>query len=453
MRILLLDHPQHTSGTWVLYEGLKRVLGWEALVVFPRKESLHGRNHDLMTTQWYRDVYQDIADGYDLPRGIPPLAPGESLTTNDERLISCFAVPNPSITPDPQREYGEEEVIAELDAGRFDLVVLGNSHRVPTIALARLRDRCRQLPPVVYLDAGERDEHCSHWTHAFRPALVFKQILTPAVERQYRSDFKDLHVPLKLWPLPLANAFTHHPSLSPNIRAVLDAPVAPRQHDVFSHFGWTWHERNELQARVLKKVSELGASLSGPGKAGFFEEMYEQYLADERAADERAAGSADPDTRAQFNRNVFAPYFVVLSRSRIGVSMRGSGRDTDRYWDIPAFGPALLADGTMGCVHPHPHRDGETAVFYRTYEEMERKLEWLVRDEGARVAISAAGREHARRFHCVEARALFFLAIVRQVTGVGDARLPQAEAWRARLGWGSELPEWHGPAVGFGDGA
>lgn len=406
-----------------------------------------------MSTQWYRDVYQDIAEGYDLPRGIPPLSPSESLTTGDERTIQCWTVPCPSITPDPQREFTEEEVVSEIDAGRFNLVVLGNSHRVPTIALARLRDRCRSLPPVVYLDAGERDEHNSHWAHVFRPDLVFKQILTPEVERQYRGNFIDLHVPLRLWPLPLANAFIHLETLSSNIRALLGAPLASRRYDVFSHFGWTWHERQELQARVLKKVGELGASLSGPGKAGFFEEMYELYLVEEREAAERAAKSTDPDTAAQFKRNVFAPYFVVLSRARVGVSMRGSGRDTDRYWDIPAFGPALLADGTMGCVHPHPHRDGETAAFYRTYEEAERKLEWLLRDEGTRLAIATAGQEHTRRFHCVEARSLFFLAVVRHVIGVavGDAQRARVESWRVRLGWEPELGEWRGSVVGFGD--
>lgn len=436
MKLLFLDHPQHTHATWVLYEGLKRVLGWESLVVFPRKEVYHGRDHDLTETSWYREVYQDIADGYELPRGVPPLSPGESLTTGDERTIVCNAGAWVFTTPDLQRPYDEAEVVDLLDAGHFDLVILGNSNRVPTVALARLRDRCvRPLPPVVYLDGGERDEHCAHWTHVFRPALVFKQILTPEVEGQYRGDFVDLHVPLRLWPLPLACPFVNMESsdgadspssaqhrLRPEMAALpslMNMPPGPRPVDVFSHFGPTWPARALLQERVAGAVRRLGV-------CGVLRGVVQ-------------------------HPNTGLPYYAVIACSRVGVSMRGSGRDTDRYWQIPPLGAALLADGTMGCVHPHPFRDGETAAFYRSLDEAERKLEWLLSDEEARCRIASAGREHLRRFHGVEARALFFLAIVRQEIGVdvGDQQREATAFWRRKLGWDSELPEWRGPVVGF----
>ena len=412
MKILFLDHPQHTAGTWTLFEGLIRILGADAIVVFPYKAIYVGQDMDVNHYPWYRDVYKDIADGKPLPAGIPPLAPGESLTTNDVRTMpyvhSCSWAYSDQY---PLRNWTEEEVVAAIDADVFDLVVLGNSHRVPTIALARLRDRCKRLPPIVYYDAGERDELNAHWWHVFHPAVTFKQILTPAVLAQYPSP----QVPARLFPMPLANSWARHKTL----RSVLGAAYDRRPVDVWCHLGDTWSERVAVTQRVASTVERnrlLGMLRAAP------------------------AGIA---------------YLGLLCWTRIAVSMRGSGRDTDRYWEIPACGAALVADGTMGCIHPFPFQDGVNAAFYRNLDQLERVIVELHHDEGKRHTIATAGRLHLERFHTVEARGLFFLSVIAKELGIGcrdAAQEASVQRWLNALYWPSLQAEWRGEVVGYEGG-
>jgi hypothetical protein len=55
-------------------------------------------------------------------------------------------------------------------------------------------------------------------------------------------------------------------------------------------------------------------------------------------------------------------YMDTLARSRVGISVRGLGYDTMRYWEIPYAGTALLAE-TPRTVIPGNFRDGEEALF------------------------------------------------------------------------------------------
>jgi len=65
---------------------------------------------------------------------------------------------------------------------------------------------------------------------------------------------------------------------------------------------------------------------------------------------------------AEGERLGWASYMDVLARSRIGVSVRGGGFDTYRYWEIPAAGALLLAE-TPRIVIPGNFVDGREAVF------------------------------------------------------------------------------------------
>jgi hypothetical protein len=419
VKLLLLEHPQHTHGTFVVFEGLSRVLGSACVDVFPFKALYHTdeENMHLGAVPWYRDAYADYIDGHNgkrktLPGGIPPFAPGESLTTSDERVIPRSTLPSSYRTTTPQRMFSEAEIVAALDAGHYDAIVLGNSHRVPTIALARLRERAAKLPPIVYIDAGERDEFNAHWWHVFRPQLVFKQILTPAIEAMRGSP----QVPCEIVPLPLANLFVYG---GPDALREIGAVMGDRAIDVVASFGPTWDTRAAVHARIARVSKALGLS-----------------------------AVLKPLVCSPLHG---LPYFAVLAASKVGVSMRGSGRDTDRYWQVPALGAALLCDGTMGCIHPFPFEDGATAAFYSTIDEVGEQLRMLIRDAARRMKIATAGRRHLHRFHSVEARALFFLEILRERLGIDyDAEQGgSARSWRERLEWSAPLPEWRGPVAGF----
>lgn len=411
MKTLLLDHPEFTLNTWLLYEGLVRVLGRECVTIFPPKPSFskceQQERISLMDIRWYRDVYKTLGS---LPRGIPPLAVGESLTTGDGRICynSLFKLPIATHSSS-QQDIDEDELIELLNNNHYDFIVLGNSHRVPTVALARLRDRCRSLPPIIYFDAGERDEMNAHWWHVFRPQLTFKAALTPEIFAQNGTP----QVPCELFPMPLS-----HPSIliDESTYSFSERSYYERDIDIASAFGVSWPTRFLVQDRV----KEVCASLLNTRTLNPVLDWYDQ---------------------------------AQLSKAKVSVSMRGSGRDTERYWEMPARGSALLCDGTMGCIHPFPLSDNEHAIFYRDLDELESGMRLLIENDELRIAIAKNGHNHIRKYHSMEARTLFFLGIVNQKIGTNytSKQLSILDQWYKRLGWNSPLPEWRGNVVGYNE--
>lgn len=398
MRILFLDHPQHTHGTWTLHQALGRVLGWESVIDFPCKETFRGNDHHVTTDPDYLPLYE-VARSKKLPQGIPPFAPGEPLVSEDVVNLGSVGRPHRLTT---QRRHSWSEIISNIKS--FDFVILGNSHRVPTITLALLRDRCGRggLPPVIYLDAGERDELNAHWWHVFRPEMTFKQILTPAVASSQPPG-------CVLHPLPLANPFVTDPEFLERCSV-----GGPKALDILFRHGITWEPREGVLQAVREWVRE-------------------------------AEASGNEDAWADYS------FYSGVAKSRMALSIRGSGRDTTRYWEIPALETLLVADGTMGCIHPFPFRDGETAAFYRNLAELKSKLDFYHRNEEARHRIACAGKIWVERYHSFEARALFFLGTVRKHLGIRytDGQQQLVNTWLARFGWASELPESSGPIAGY----
>ena len=433
MRVLYLDNAQLVAASSCLYEGLHRVLGGDAVVEFPFRAPLHGGSHDILLEENYGPLYA-VARGEDpLPAGIPPFALGEPLTGGDAHLFGPGDIPCAVPNKHEERRTWDQMVAAVPE---FDFIVLASSHRIPTITLALLRDRLGgKLPPVVYLDGGERDDFNAHWWHVFRPALCFKQILTPAVRDAPRSPAN----PCPLWPLPLANQF-------------LGAE---------DHFGYSWTVSQFITtlARLIDEPPPGGANLRrGPCPDRHVDVVYPHGISwDGREAVLRAFRDEVAATGAWGVEKTFnwgPPYFLAAFRSRMALSIRGSGRDSLRYWELPAFGPLLLADGTMGAIHPHPFRDGDTAAFWSSLDELRSKFRYYLSHEDERARVAARGTDHLRRFHTAEARALFFLAVVRRELGV-DYSVEQRGRVAARLdnlGWGSPLPDWEGPVVGYEPG-
>jgi len=410
VRILFLDHPQFTSGSYFLWHGLNEVLGPGAVVLHPHIPTHYDADvFDVRGQPWFREMEAAVARR-DLPYGIPPFAPGEGLTGNGEFEIKRYALGR-KFAP-PAEPADEARVARELDEGRFDLAVLSNSHRVPTLALARLKRRVRTMPPVVYYDAGERDEFNEHWAHVFRPELVFKQILTPDVEA------RGLSVPipgyaLRMLPLPLCSPIADNLSVtlgSARMEAYqgLDAR-ASKIFDVFFWLGPSWGGR----AAVIRAL-EL-----------FCKERELSWL-----------GCVS-----------HILYHLVLATSRMAVTMRGSGRDTQRYWEIPLYRTLMLADGTMGCLHPYAFEDGKNAVFYHSVEELLGKIDFFLRETGEADRISLAGKEHLRRYHTTGSRAVFFLERVQEHLGVTDEETRRAAArWKETRVWDGR--PWRTAAVG-----
>lgn len=84
-------------------------------------------------------------------------------------------------------------------------------------------------------------------------------------------------------------------------------------------------------------------------------------------------------------------YNVILSRSKVGVSARGAGWDTYRYWETAFFGCALLSQ-RLGIVIPGNFVDGVEAVFFDGIEDFKKKLLGLLENPDRAAAIGKAGR-------------------------------------------------------------
>ena len=421
-RILLIDHPQFTSATYFLWQGLK-----ELEELYPRELSVSSYPYiptnydaervelrDLPWFNWLDELVENVKRGTaGLPYGIPAFQPTERLTTAGETAMVRGS--NLKFFKRAKALDDEAAAVTALNNGEFDLVILGNSHRVPTILLGRLKERVQAFPPVVYFDAGERDELNEHWIHVFRPDLVFKQILTPAV-REKGLSVKIPGYALRMFPLPLSSP----------IIGCTDASVEGLS------FKWL-RESSRYPTKMLPIFYALGNTW--PERENVIKAMDAVVL--KRSLD-----------RVKFCS--YLDYHIAMARSRMAVTMRGSGRDTNHYWDIPLYKTAMICDGTMGCIHPYPFEDKKTAIFYRSIPELveivERYLDKSPESARELDQIAFAGQEHLERYHSTAARAMFFLDILGKELNFVDAALAaRLSDWKSWKGWDGR--PWEGVTV------
>ena len=124
---------------------------------------------------------------------------------------------------------------------------------------------------------------------------------------------------------------------------------------------------------------------------------------------ERARLRRDLDALARQGVRVFAPeerlswwdYLEVLGRTRVGISLRGHGFDTYRYWEIPALGTMLLAE-TPRIVIPENFEHAEEAWFADPARMPDAVREVLAMDTER---IAAAGHRKLLASHTSSARA------------------------------------------------
>jgi hypothetical protein len=421
-RILLIDHPQFTSATNYLWQGLK-----ELEEIYPDQLSIScypyiPTNYDedkceLKDLQWFNWLEELVESSKknagQLPNGIPPFHKDERLTSQGETFM---------MRGNYWRRFEKAGVLADevstvraLREGKFDLVILGNSHRVPTILLGRLKELVQNFPPVVYFDAGERDELNEHWIHVFRPDLVFKQILTPEVKAKGLS-VKIQGYQLKIYPLPLSSPIVGSPGAELEglsfewLREQSRKSV--KMLPVFYALGNTWPERENV-TRALDQLS-LRKDLS------------------------------------RIKRASYLNYHIIMAKSRMAVTMRGSGRDTNHYWEIPLYRTAMICDGTMGCIHPYPFEDQKTAIFYRSIQQLVEIVERHLPEDGYHAMelnrIATNGQEHLEKYHSTAARAVFFLDILEKELNFFDQSLKEVlVGWKALKRW--EGRPWEGPSV------
>jgi hypothetical protein len=160
-----------------------------------------------------------------------------------------------------------------------------------------------------------------------------------------REYFQDREYPKNVVPLPFAAIPEERP------------PEAPRVSRVFFRANPTDGGR----ARVAGQIRELGLTVQ-----------------------------ADGMVKPEYNRQ--------LSESLVGVSTRGGGWDTYRYWETPYFGAALLAQ-RHPLVMPGDFEAGVEAEFFDDLSDFSRKLKRLLEDRAGTLALAERGRQACSKRH------------------------------------------------------
>ena len=259
------------------------------------------------------------------------------------------------------REWSRDEVVSRIE--EFGLAILASPRSWGLAALEDLRRATGwRMPPVVMVDGEDYEEIRWDLIERVQPKVYFKRELVPEPraiwvleERRVRQKQKEL----KILPLPFASPIPPRPSV-------------PKDIDVLFLGGGTWPGRTEV-CQALQR--ELGPRFVGGAGVTL---SYEDYL-------------------------------DRIARARMAVSVRGHGRDTLRYWEIPSFDTLLVADRSP-LLRPHPFEDGVHAALFDGPEELVRKVRRYLDDEDERQRVTNRGFLHLREHHTACARARQLLA-------------------------------------------
>lgn len=224
----------------------------------------------------------------------------------------------------------------ELDAADF-LVV---STRTPLSVAKKWKERTGK-GKVAVLD-GEDDPNLRH---NVREATVY-------FKREY---LKGTSYPSNVIPLPFAAIPEDIPANSHR-----DIPVF-----------WCGLVRNGIRLDITKALREMGIKI-------------------EEGRHDNAMAVGGITGKAGYNER--------LARSLVGISARGAGWDTYRYWEVPYFG-AVLMSHRLGIVIPEDFIDGKEAVFFNDAKDMKEKLGGLLKDESRIKAIAEAGARAVQERH------------------------------------------------------
>ena len=97
-------------------------------------------------------------------------------------------------------------------------------------------------------------------------------------------------------------------------------------------------------------------------------------------------------------------YAERMLKHKIGLSLRGYGYDTSRYWELPAFGVMLFSEKLKMRI-PYDYTEGENAVFFENPSEMMDKLKYYTEHESEVDRIRMNGNAWFHKYHTSVKRA------------------------------------------------
>jgi hypothetical protein len=281
----------------------------------------------------------------------------------------------PQVPGIPRRESAILDLLA---AREIDLLVLSSPRRGGTTTLGALASRI-PLPPAVLID-GEDD--CRIRRGLFRRwgfGLYFK--------REFRLAWMGRAAWARLRSFGLDGGLfrrTHPLPLSICLEATLPGMDLPRDIEVFFAARASQEHRRRADA-ILRGIPGLRYV------GGVFD------------------GNADP----LFPRGE-GGYYRTLRRAKIGVSVRGGGFDTLRYWEIVAC-RALLISEEPDIIIPSNFEHGRHAVFCRRdLGDLGELVRHYASHDEEREAVATEGYAHLLKYHTSERRAEYFLEVCRR---------------------------------------
>ena len=109
-----------------------------------------------------------------------------------------------------------------------------------------------------------------------------------------------------------------------------------------------------------------------------------------------------------------AKYLDLLRRSKIAIAPRGSGEDTNTYWEIPACGVAMLAQRRTITILNN-FVEGEEALFFDTAKEMVDLYVSALKDPDRLREMAFAGRAKVLAHHTAEKQVEMLLEVARPI--------------------------------------
>jgi hypothetical protein len=269
-----------------------------------------------------------------------------------------------------EKPLDHEAVSGLLRDGYFDIVVLESWRWTVQRTWDALKDDIRASGAKIILHDGE-DYHSFNGDalETVRPDYYLKRELL----KNY--DFGNQSGPIVL-PFPF--------SAPDQIIEWADRqPPAVIERDIACLLGLSWQPRQEL-ADELRRGMDAGE--------------YTGYI----------ATNADSDRNNPQHLLGFWEYLELLRTSRFGVSMRGHGFDSCRYWECAVL-TGLLAD-KLDIQIPHPFTWEEcTYVSYDDIAKARAKARFIAENPHIADELRHFGILHARKYHTNSARVKLLL--------------------------------------------
>ncbi len=107
-------------------------------------------------------------------------------------------------------------------------------------------------------------------------------------------------------------------------------------------------------------------------------------------------------------------YLNLLRRSKIAIAPRGSGQDTNTYWEIPACGVALLAERRTITILDN-FTCGKEALLFNTPRHMVDQYRFALKDQKSLEEMAFAGRAKVLSHHTAEKRVEKMLEVAKPI--------------------------------------